>query len=163
MGSSLPDPLHFSLSDAITVGMELMNMPAIDLSKPTEQKTQWSLFLGILIWFLHLNIVNALISVSCKWGGLTFPVGGLSGLQILEVVISLITILLLLFLVYLPWRQWQTFQTEKPTNNPQLMENTEEKRQSLMAFIAMTLNAFLVLYVIATFVPMFSLKACGQA
>jgi hypothetical protein len=43
------------------------------------------------------------------------------------------------------------------------MQDTEEKRQSLMAFIALALNGFLTLYIIATLVPMFFLKACGQA
>jgi len=138
-------------------------MPRAQLTKAEEQQTRRSLFLGITIWFLHLNILDALISVSCKWGGLTYPVGGLSGLQILEVVITLISVLGMLYLVYLPWRNWQSFQTEKPTDNPALMQDTEEKRQSLMAFIAMALNGFLVLYMLATFVPTFFLKACGQA
>ena len=138
-------------------------MPRARVTKAEEQLTRRSLFLGITIWFLHLNIVNALISVSCKWGGLTVPVGGLSGLQVLEVVISLITILGMLYLIYLPWRNWQSLQTERPANNPQLIEDTEEKRQALMAFIAMALNGFLILYIIATLIPMFALKACGQA
>ena len=138
-------------------------MPKLQLSQPSEQQTRWSLFLGIFIWFLHLNIVNALVSVSCKWGGLTFPVGGLSGLQFVEAIITLITVLLLLFLIYLPWRFWRSFQTEPPTRNPDMLHDTEIYRRPLMAFVAMILNGFLVLYVIATFVPMFSLKACGQA
>jgi type VI protein secretion system component VasK len=138
-------------------------MPRAQLTKAEEQQTRRSLLLGIMIWFLHLNIVNALISVSCKWGGLTVPVAGLSGLQFASAIISLIAVLLMFFLIYLAWRNWRIFQTEKPTNNPQLMEDTEEKRQALMAFIAMVLNGFLVLYIIATFVAFFALKACGQA
>jgi len=138
-------------------------MPAIDLSKPNEQQTRWSLVLGTILWFVHLVVVHALISVSCKWGGLTVPVGGLSGLQIVEAVIHLITVILFGFLIYLPWRQWRSFQTETPTTNPDLMRNTEEYTRPLMAFIAMGLNAFLALYTIASFVPTFALKACGQA
>src|SRR5215208_882135 len=99
-------------------------MPAIDLSNPSEQQIRWSLFLGILLWFLHLVVVHALISVSCKWGGLTVPVGGLSALQLVEAVIHLITVLLFLFLIYLPWRQWRNFQTERPVTNPDLMRDT---------------------------------------
>jgi len=143
--------------------MEFMKMPRAQLTQTEEQQTRRSLFLGITIWFIHLNLLNALISVSCKWGGLTFPVGGLSGLQILEVVISLITIVVMFYLIYLPWRNWRSFQTETPTTNPQLIQDTEEKRQSLMAFIAMLLNGFFALYILATFVAMFFLKACGQA
>ena len=162
MDPGISDSLHFSLPDAMIVGMELMNMPAIDLSKPDAQHTRWSLFLGITIWFLHLNIVNALISVSCKWGGLTIPVGGWSGLQIVTAIISLIALLLMLFLIYLPWRNWRSFQTEEPTQNPDWMHDTEVYRRPLMAFVAMLLNGFLFLYILATFVPMIALKACGQ-
>jgi hypothetical protein len=165
MDPGVPNPFHLSLPDAMTmtVGMEFITMPAINLSKPSEQQIPWSLFGGITVWFLHLNILDALISVACKWGGPTFPVGGLSRLQILEAVISLITILLLLFLIYLPWRMWQSFQSEGSIHNPQMLENTEKKRQALIAFIAMLLNSFFAVYVLATFVATFSLKACGQA
>ena len=68
---------------------------AIDFSKPGEQQTRWSLYLGILVWFLHLVVLHSLISVSCKWGGLTVPVGNLSGLQFVEAVLHLIAMALL--------------------------------------------------------------------
>jgi hypothetical protein len=138
-------------------------MPAIDLSKPSEQQTRWSLFLGITVWFLHLNIVNALISVSCKWGGLTVPVGALSRLQIVAAIISVITLALMFFFIYLPWRNWRSFQTEQPPKNPDLMRDTEIYRRPMMSFIAMSLNSFLFVYVLASLVPIFTLKACGQA
>ena len=138
-------------------------MPTIDLSKPSEQQTRWSLFLGILLWFLHLVIVHSLISVSCKWGGLTVPLGGLSVLQIVEAVIHLITVVLFGLLIYLPWRQWRSFQTDTPVTNADLMRDTEEYARPMLAFIAMGLNGFLALYTIASFVPTFALKACGQA
>ncbi|MGE5464470.1 MAG: hypothetical protein ACM3PS_14005 [Syntrophothermus sp.] len=138
-------------------------MPKIDLSQPGEQQTRWSLFLGILIWFLHFNIVYGLISVSCKWGGLTAPAGAFSWLQIVEVILTLIAVLLLLFLIFLSWRNWRSFQTEKPVQNPDMLHDTEIYRRPLMAFIAMSLNGFILLFLIATFVPMFTLKACGQA
>ena len=138
-------------------------MLAIHLAEPNEQQTRWSLFLGITIWFLHMNLLNALISVSCKWGWFTFPVAGLSGLQLVEMIISLIAILAMLFMIYLAWRYWRSFQTEKPTDNPQLLQNTEEDRRPLLAFIAMLLNVFFLLFVIGTFVAIFALKACGQA
>jgi hypothetical protein len=138
-------------------------MPRAHLTQAEEQQTRRSLYFGITIWFLHLNILNALISVSCKWGGLTFPVGGLSGLQLLSAGLSLITILGLLYLIYLPWRNWRTLQSQPPQRNPQLIQDTDEKRQALMAFVTMGLNGFFALYVLATFVSLFSLKACGQA
>ena len=138
-------------------------MAKTQLTKAEEQQTRKSLFLGITIWFLHFNILNTLISVSCKWGGLTVPVGGLSALQIVEAVISLVTIFGLLYLMVLAWRNWQNLQSETPTRNPQLIQDTDEKRQALMAFIAMGLNGFFALYTLATFVAMFSLRTCGQA
>jgi len=163
MGTSLPDRLHLALSDALTLGKEMIDMPRVQLTKAEEQQTRRSLFLGISIWFLHLNLLNALISVSCKWGWFTFPTSGLSGLQLFETIISLVAMLAILFMIYLPWRNWQKFQSEKTTKNPQLLQDTEEDRRPLLAFIAMMLNGFLFLFVIATFVPMFTLKACGQA
>ena len=138
-------------------------MPLIDLSKPSDKQTLWSLFLGITIWLLHLVTMEALVSVSCEWGGLTVPVGGLSALQWVEAVISLITVLVMIFLVYLPWRNWRSFQTTKPIQNPDLLHDTEVYRRPLLAFIAMMLNIFVTLYTIATLVPTFALKACGQA
>jgi uncharacterized membrane protein len=137
-------------------------MPTIHLAEPNEQQTKWSLFVGIAIWFLHLNLINALISVACKWGWYTFPVGSLSGLQFVVVLISLIALLLMLVVIYLPWRYWQSFQTEKRWDPSQTLQRTDEDRRPLMAFIAMILNGFFFLFVIGTFVPMFTLKACGQ-
>lgn len=138
-------------------------MPTAKLTKAEEQQTRRSLFLGITIWFLHLNILNALTSVACKWGWLSFRVAGMSGLQLVEMVISLIALLLILVMIYLPWRNWKTFQSERPTHNPELMKDTEKDRRPLMAFVAMLLNGFFFLFVIATFVPIFALRTCGQA
>ena len=163
MDSHLPDPLYFSLPGAITAGLEIMDLLTIHLTESDERKARWSLFLGITIWFLHLNVLNALVSVSCKWGWLTYPIGGLSGLQLAETIISVIVMLAMLVLIYLPWRIWQEFQTEKPTENPELLQETEEDSRPLLAFIAMLLNGFLLLFVIAAFVPVFALRTCGQA
>ncbi len=162
MGHRLPDPLYFSLLDALTNIVERIDMPTNKLTKVQEQQTLWSLFLGVTVWFLHQNILNALISVSCKWGWLTFPVGGLSGLQFAEAAISLVALIAMLIMIYLPWRNWRNFQERKPTDNPNLLQDTEEDRRPLLAFVAMTLNGFFLLFVIATFVPMFALKTCGQ-
>ncbi len=138
-------------------------MPTSQLTKTQEMQTRWSLFLGIAIWFLHQNMLNMLISVACKWGWFTFPIGGLSGLQFVELIISLIALLAMLVVIYLPWRNWRNFQSEKPAHNPQLLQDTEEDRRPLMAFIAMLMNGFFFLFIIATFVPTLVLKACGQA
>ncbi len=162
MDHRLSDPLYFPLLDALTGKVEVIDMPTGQLTQTQELQTRWSLFLGILVWFLHQNILNAIISVSCKWGWFTFPVGGLSGLQLVEMAITLIALLAILVLIYLPWRNWRNFQSKRPTDNPQLLQETEEDRRPLLAFIAMLLNGFFFLFVIATFVPTFVLKACGQ-
>jgi hypothetical protein len=135
----------------------------IRLARTNEQQTLRSLFLGITIWLVHLLLLEALVSVSCKWGWLTSPVAGLSGLQFVEAVINLITVLAMLFLIYLPWKDWRNYQSHKPIHNPQLLEDTEEDRRGILAFIAMAINGFLFLYTVATFAPIFALRACGQA
>jgi len=140
-----------------------MDLLTIHLTESDERKARWSLFLGITIWFLHLSVLNTLVSVSCKWGWLTYPVGRLSGLQLAETIISVTAMLAMLVLTYVPWRIWQESQTEKPTENPELLQETEEDSRPLLAFIAMLLNGLLFLFVIVAFVPMFALKACGQA
>ena len=43
-------------------------MPTRKLTEAEEQQTWWSMFLGILVWFLYQNTVNALASLS-MWGG----------------------------------------------------------------------------------------------
>src|SRR4051812_46410231 len=110
MDSGLPDPIHCALSHALKA---IPDMPGVQIAKPDEQHTRWSLFLGILIWFLHLTVNNALISVACEWNWLSFTVAGIPGLKLVEALISLITLLLLLRLIIAPWRNWRWFQTEK--------------------------------------------------
>ncbi|MFT3894675.1 MAG: hypothetical protein QM730_23850 [Anaerolineales bacterium] len=137
-------------------------MPAIDLSQPSEKQAQWCLILGILVWFLHLNIVNSLISVSCKWGRLNDSVAGMTRQQLLITLFSLLAVVLTLFFMYLSWRYWRSFQTERPTINPEMLEDTEKYARPLLAFIAMLLNCFFAVYILATLVSTFSLKVCGQ-
>jgi hypothetical protein len=162
MGPAVCGPLHFSLPDALTVGMETMNMPARPLAKPSERQTNWSLALGITIWFLHLSLLNALTSVACKWDWLMTRIAGLTQLQIVALSVSLFVSLLMVLLIYLPYRYWRSFQTQKPMDNPELLRETEEDRRPLLAFITMLLNGFFSMFALATFVPILALKACGQ-
>ncbi|HZQ09312.1 MAG TPA: hypothetical protein VFD70_22230 [Anaerolineae bacterium] len=128
-----------------------------------ERQTRWSLFLGMTIWFLHLNTLNALTSVSCRWGWFDLTIAGISGLKIVELIITLIAIVLMLVVIYVPARNWLRFQSDKPTDNPRMLQETEQDRRPLLAFIAMLLNSLFLIYVIAFFVPMLALNACGQA
>lgn len=126
-----------------------------------EWQTKLSLLLGILIWFLHLNVVYGLDSLACKWGWFSATAGGSSGLQLVETIITLIAMLLILVTIYLPWRYWRSFQTEKPAKNPHLLHDTEKDRRPLLAFVTTLANSLFLLFVITAFVPIFALSACG--
>ncbi len=138
-----------------------MDATKTGLYKPNNKLTILSLFLGIIVWFMDLNSVYALPSVACKWNWFPFTIGGIPGLLIVEAAISLIDLILMAILIYLPWRNWRYYQTHKPTDNPQLLGDTEKNRTALLAFIAMMLNSFFFLFIIALFVPMVMLKACA--
>jgi hypothetical protein len=140
-----------------------VDMSTLHLPEPNERQTRWSLFLGILIWFLHFNILNALTSTACKWSLLSARVGSITGLQFVEAFISLVSLLLVFFLLFLPWRVWRSAQSTKPVTNPELLQQTEESRPPFLAFVAMLLNGFFFLFILASFVPIFALHACGQA
>lgn len=85
----------------------------------------------------------------------------MQSLQFVEIILSLIALLSILYMIFLAWRFWRSFQTKKPTNNPKMLEETEEDSRPLMAFVAMLLNGFFFVFIIATFVPMLALKPCG--
>jgi hypothetical protein len=136
-------------------------MPTTKLTKEEERQTIWSLFLGPVIWFLHLNILNILTSVSCKWGWLNFSIAGLPGLRFVEMIISLVMLVLMLYMVFLAWRNWLEFQTERPIHNPNLLHDTEKNRSALLAFVALLMNTIFSVFILASFVLLFALKACG--
>src|SRR5581483_2638293 len=140
-----------------------MEMQLGQLFEGEERQTRWSLFLGMTIWFLHLNTLNALTSVSCRWGWFDLTIAGISGLKIVELIITLIAIVLMLVVIYVPARNWLRFQSDKPTDNPRMLQETEQDRRPLLAFIAMLLNSLFLIYVFAFFVPMLAPHACGQA
>lgn len=129
-------------------------------SQKENRQPLLSLFLGMAVWFIDLNALYALPSLACKWGWFPFTVAGIPGLLVIEGIITLVSMLLMLYLIYLPWRNWRAYQTEKPQNNPRLLNDTEQNRHPMMAFIAMMLNSFFFLFIIAFFVPMITLNAC---
>jgi uncharacterized membrane protein len=126
------------------------------------QIRQW-LLLGIIVWFVHFNVVYNLASLACTWSWLSFTIVGMSGLQLVETIITLLTVPLMLFLIYRPWRAWRAFQTAAPPANPHMLEDTEKDSRSLAACIVMLLNSLFFLFVIAWFVPIFALRSCGQS
>ena len=140
-----------------------MPASATELTKKQQQQTQRALMLGMLIWFVHLNTLNALTSVACKWGWLTNRIAGMEALQWVEVIISVVALLALLYLIYVGWRNWRSLQPKELRQNPRMLQDTEEDRGALLSFVAMAVNSFFLLFVIGTFVPMFALRACGQA
>lgn len=137
-------------------------MPTRKLTRAEEKQTRRSLFLGITIWFLYQNTINTLTSLSCTWNWFRFDVAGLPGLQFVAFLIGLVALLGMAFLIYLPWRNWQRFQTETPPRNPAMLEQTEEDRRPLMAFVTMLLNGFFLLFILATLVPMLVVHGCGS-
>jgi threonine/homoserine/homoserine lactone efflux protein len=132
------------------------------LSQKEQKRTQNSLFGGMLVWFLDLMILYALNSVACEWHWLTNTVGWMDVLQFIEILISLVALAMIGYLIYLPWRNWRGLQRKKPAQNPHLLEDTQEDRGALLSFLAMGVNGFFSLFVIATLVLMFSFTACGQ-
>lgn len=139
-----------------------MNSGQVQLSKTEERLTRWCLFLGIIVWFIDLNTVYALSSLSCEWSWFAFTVAGIQGLVVIEAMITLIAMLMMAFMIYVPGRNWRKFQTAKVTDNPPLLEDTEKDRRPLLAFVAMLLNSFFFLFLIATFVPLAVLKVCAR-
>lgn len=139
-----------------------MGSTPVQLSKKEDRLTRWCLFLGMIVWFLDLNAVYALPSLSCEWSWFQFTIAGIPGLVIIEAIISLIAMLLISFMIYLPWRNWLKFQTQKPTTNPRMLQDTEKDRRPLLAFVAMLMNSFFFLFIMATFVPLFALNVCAR-
>jgi hypothetical protein len=139
-----------------------MESPAPPIPAHAELLTRRSLLLGLLVWFVHLNLTYGLASVACVWGWFSFHVAGLSGLPLVEALITLVAAVVLAVLVVLPWRDWRAFQTDRPPENRHLLHDTEKDRRPLLAFIAMLLNSFFLLFVIASFVPILALNACGS-
>lgn len=132
-------------------------------TEPDDTQMKHSLLLGIIAWFLHLNVVYGLASLACRWGWFSFSVAGMTGLQLVETIITLGAMASMLYLIYLPWREWRGSQTAAPPANPHMLADTENDRRSLVAFVVMLLNSLFFLFVIAWLVPVFALRACGQS
>lgn len=137
-----------------------MDSSQVQHSKVDNRLTGWSMLLGVSLWFIDLNVVYALPSLACKWGWFPFTILGIPGLLVVEALITLASMLLMAFLIYLPWKNWRWFQSENTARNPQMLKDTEKDRRPLLAFIAMLLNGFFFLFMIASFVPILTLNAC---
>src|ERR1051325_9958692 len=135
----------------------------MSLSKSREQQTNWSLILGITVWFVYLSLFYGVNSLACVWGWFAFTIAGIRGLPAVEALVTIVVLLLMLVLIYLPWRNWRSYQTEKPAHNPGLLRDTEKDRRPLAAAMAMLLNSLFCVFILATFVPIVALNACGQA
>jgi hypothetical protein len=134
-----------------------MNAPTPKITRDDGNQIFMSMVGGVLIWFLHLNVVYGLTSLACKWGWFPFKLAGLSGLAIVQLGITLIAAALILITVYLPWRKWRQYQLDKE----RLFQHTEGDRRPLIAFVSMGLNLFFLLFIIAAFIVIVSFNACG--
>ena len=126
------------------------------------RQTKRSLLLGIALWFMTLNVVYALASVGCYRGWFSFSVASFSGLQVIETIVTLASLAVMLRLIFVPWQRWRRYQSNKPLSNPHLLEDTDNDRLALVAFVVMLLNSAFLLFVIASFVPILALSACRQ-
>src|SRR5437016_2558924 len=128
--------------------METMDTSTTQPANADARQTTLSLLLGIVVWFLHQNIVYGVASLTCRWGWLTFNIAGVRALPVVEALITLVALLLLLRLFYLPWRIWRKYQSEKPPDNPRLLQDTEKDGPPLLAFVAMLTNSLFCLFVL---------------
>lgn len=140
-----------------------MDVPTKQTTPSDDRRTHRSLYAGIAVWFLHQNVIYALPSLSCKWGWFSNSIAGTTGLVVLEALLTLLAAAVMVYLISIPWRNWRKYQTEKPPENPNLIQDTEKDRRPLEAFIALALNCFFLLFILASFIPVFALNACGQA
>ena len=127
----------------------------------SERQTWIGLALGSAVWFLHLNLAYGLASVSCSWGWLTEKVAGAPSLLWLETALTVLALVLMGYAIFLPWRDWRQYQSAKPSENPRLVEESEADRRPMVAFMTVLLNGLLFLFVLAAFVPIWTLNPCA--
>jgi threonine/homoserine/homoserine lactone efflux protein len=137
-----------------------MNSSTPTQTEQVNRDNRRSLLLGIVVWFLHQNIIYGLTSLSCTWSWLPFTFGGISGMKVIETLITLIALLVIGYLIYVTYGTWRSSQTRKPGENPKLMQDTEKERRPFSAFVVMGMNAFFFLFILATFVNIFTLNPC---
>lgn len=140
-----------------------MDVPTKHTPLVDDRRTHRSFYAGIAVWFLHQNIIYALPSLSCKWGWFSNSIAGTTGLVVFEALLTLIAAAVMVYLISVPWRNWRKYQTQTPPENSHLMNDIEKDRRPLEAFIAFALNCFFLLFILASFIPVFALNACGQA
>lgn len=133
------------------------------LTSDEDKQSKRALVLGIVIWFLHLNVAYALASVSCRWTWLSFSVAGVPALSLVEILLTLVAMTLTGGLILVSWRNWRRHQTERPPQNPEMLEDTEKDRRPLLASVVMGSNAFFILFELATLVIILALKPCVGA
>ena len=121
-----------------------------DTITPDDRTTWRSLLLGVVVWFVYFNLVNALTSLTCQWGWFSFTIAEIPG------VVSVIAGLALTFLIYQSWRIWHPMQAD----GQQVLERTEADRRPLMAFVTMLLNGLFLVFMLASIVLVLSINAC---
>jgi hypothetical protein len=139
-----------------------MELPERKIPDDDAHQTRRALLFGIAVWFLHLNTIYALPSLSCKWNWFSFTIAGIRGLPFVEGIITILALVLLFFPISIAWKIWRKHQTKEPADNPYVLTDTEKNRHSLAAFIVMSLNCFFFLFAIANFIPMIALNACSS-
>jgi len=124
-----------------------------------DRSTWLSLLAGVVIWFLHLNTINALTSLTCEWGWFPFTIAGIAGLRFIHIVVSLIAALGIAAIIVLSWRGWRNWQAAQADAQHTLVQ-TGADRHPLMAFVTMLLNGLFLVYVLASLVMVLVLNPC---
>src|SRR5512142_2755429 len=107
-------------------------MTDVQTSRVDERQTWRSLLFGLVIWFLHQNLLYILTSNTCQWGWFPYRIAGMSGLHFFQLVITVVAAVLLAITIYRPWQIWRRFQTNRPTNNEHMLHDTEKDRRPLI-------------------------------
>jgi len=126
---------------------------------PIKNRNNWrGLLAGVVVWFLHLNIVNALTSLTCVWGWFPFTIAGVIGLRFIHIIVSLVAGLVFTSIIVLSWRNWHSLQADSPQD---AMETTETDRRPFIAFVTMLLNVLFLVYALASLVMVIVLPPCA--
>lgn len=133
-------------------------MPTLPDATPRidDRRTWQSLLFGLLVWFLHLNVVYPLTSLACHWGWFPFTIAGIPGLKVIQLLVTVAAALLLILMIIVPWRNWRPFWKDDDA----LMRQTEADRRPLIGYVTMLLNALFLLFVLASVVPVLTLNPC---
>ena len=111
---------------------------------------------GIFAWMVHLTFVYGLTSLTCEWGWFA-STPNRTGLQVSQLIATLVTVAVLLYLTYIPLRELRHQQSKGHNEKSQAIAG----RDSLLAFVTLSINALFLLIVVVSVVPIVMLPPCS--